>query len=137
MRACLPVSLLLATVLSACGGQPGNAEPAPAPTEVMAVRTPPPAYPPEVACLGGEGTSVLKLVIGNDGRPQTATVLTSSGHRALDEAARSAVLGWEFRPATRNGVASAATIQVPVTFRLPPELPADCFAVQERVRRGG
>lgn len=137
MRPYLLLSGLLATALTACGGQTPNAEPAPAATDVMAVRTPPPSYPPEVACMGGEGTSVLKLVIGSNGRPQEITVLTSSGHPALDQAARTAVADWEFRPATRNGVASASTIQVPVTFRLPAELPADCFAIQERVRRGG
>jgi protein TonB len=137
MRLQLLLCCLLAPLaLSACGQAPADVPVAP-PSQVMAVSTPPPAYPPEVACMGGEGTSVLKVVIGTDGRPQDIIVLTSSGHPALDQAARTAVTGWEFRPATRNGVASASTIQVPVTFRLPDELPADCFAVQERMRRGG
>ena len=91
----------------------------------------------EVACTGGEGTSVLKVTIGPAGVPDSITVLTSSGFPALDQAAQAAVEGWRFRAATRNGQPVAASIQVPVTFRLQAELPSDCYLVQERLRQGG
>lgn len=135
LRLCLllPASLLLA----ACQGDKAADTPAPpAPTPVAAISTPPPAYPAEVACTGGEGTSVLKVNIGPAGVPDSITVLTSSGFPALDQAAQTAVEGWRFRAATRNGQPVAASIQVPVTFRLPAELPSDCYLVQERLRQG-
>lgn len=130
----LPTALLLA----ACqGDQPAPSQATPAPTPVAAISTPPPAYPAEVACTGGEGTSVLKVTIGPAGIPEQVVVLTSSGIPALDQAAQAAVEGWKFRAATRNGQPVSASIQVPVTFRLPAELPNDCYLVQERLRRGG
>jgi len=129
----LPLPLLL----MACQNPEGSTPAPPPPTPVAAVSTPPPAYPAEVACTGGEGTSVLKVTIGTAGTPEAIVLLTSSGFPALDQAAQSAVQGWQFRAATRNGQAVAATIQVPVTFRLPAELPSDCYLVQERLRRGG
>ena len=137
----LRVCLLLCLPLSLAACQKDAADPArqaaPAPTPVAAISTPPPAYPAEVACTGGEGTSVLKVSIGAAGIPDNITVLTSSGFPALDQAAQTAVEGWRFRPATRNGQPVPASIQVPVTFRLPAELPTDCYLVQERLRRGG
>ena len=137
LRRCLlllPIPLLLA----ACQGDQAADTPAPlAPTPVAAISTPPPAYPADVACTGGEGTSVLKVNIGPAGVPDNITVLTSSGFPALDQAAQAAVEGWRFRAATRNGQPVAASIQVPVTFRLPAELPTDCYLVQERLRQGG
>ena len=131
----LPLFLLLAACQGTSSDEAKQAPPAPTP--VAAISTPPPAYPAEVACTGGEGTSVLKVGIGAAGIPDNITVLTSSGFPALDQAAQTAVEGWRFRPATRNGQPVAASIQVPVTFRLPAELPSDCYLVQERLRRGG
>ena len=131
------VNTAVIVLLTACGGTPSEAPQTPAPTEVMAVSTPPPVYPAEVACTGGEGTSVLRVEIGPAGRVSRTSVITSAGHAALDQAAIDAVEGWQFRAATRAGQPVTATIQVPVTFRLPAELPADCYVVQERLRRGG
>ena len=124
-------------LLTACSGNTPEAAPVPAPTDAMAVSTPPPVYPAEVACTGGEGTSVLRVVVGPAGRVSDTSVVTSSGFPALDQAAIDAVEGWQFRAATRAGQPVPATIQVPVTFRLPAELPNDCYIVQERLRRGG
>ena len=139
LPACLSPLLALA-LLAGCQRNDAGEDAAatvPAPTEVMAVSTPPPAYPAEVACTGGEGTSVLRVVIGPAGRVTQADVVTSSGFPALDQAAAEAVEGWQFRAATQAGKPVPSTIQVPVTFRLPPGLPSDCYAVQERLRRGG
>ncbi len=135
LRCLLPLTLLLG--LAACQQSAETAAAVPAPTPVAAIATPPPAYPAEVACTGGAGTSVLRVVIGPAGRVSRTDVVTSSGHPALDQAARDAVEGWQFRAATRAGQPVPATIQVPVEFRLPAELPSDCYAVQERLRRGG
>ncbi|WP_312684719.1 energy transducer TonB [Stenotrophomonas chelatiphaga] len=131
---------LVATLLTACGGsgQPATpAAPATPPTEVAAVKTPPPQYPIELACSGVGGTTTLKVVVGVEGKPTDVSQLTSSGNPQLDEQARTAVQGWQFNAASRNGQKIPATIQVPVSFNPPQPRPDECFAVEERLRRGG
>ncbi|MBJ7517497.1 MAG: energy transducer TonB [Stenotrophomonas sp.] len=131
---------LFAMGLTACGGsgQPSTpAAPATLPTEVAAVKTPPPQYPIELACSGVGGTTTLKVVVGVEGKPTEVTQLTSSGNPQLDEQARTAVQGWQFNAASRNGQKIPATIQVPVSFNPPQPRPDECFAVEERLRRGG
>ncbi|WP_282298448.1 MULTISPECIES: energy transducer TonB [unclassified Stenotrophomonas] len=135
IHAALPAVALLA--LTACSGSSEPAAPVAAPTEVAAVKTPPPQYPIELACQGIGGTSTLKVVIGTDGKPSEVALATSSGNSALDEQARQAVLGWQFKAATRAGQPVSSTIQVPVTFNPPQPKPDECFAIEERLRRGG
>ena len=108
-----------------------------APTEVAAVKTPPPQYPIELACQGIGGTSTFKVVIGANGRPGEVALVRGSGNAQLDEQAKKAVEGWEFKAATRAGQAVSTTIQVPVSFNPPQPKPDQCFAVEERLRRGG
>lgn len=127
--------LLLACVatatLTACGPSPSDAPTVP-PTELAAVRTPPPVYPMELACAGTGGTTTLTITIG-PGRNPTDIVLTrSSGNAALDESAMTAVKGWDFKPATFNGQPVPRKIQVPVTFRPPAERPDECFQFDEK-----
>lgn len=131
--------LATAALLSACGGTGPDTPTAPAtpPTEVAAVKTPPPEYPLELACMGVGGTTTLKVVVGIEGKPSEVTQLSSSGNPQLDEQARTAVLAWQFNAATRNGQKVPATIQVPVSFNPPQPRPDSCFAVEERIRRGG
>jgi protein TonB len=129
-------SLAAAMLLSACGeGQPDA--PAIAPTEVAAVQTPPPDYPAELACTGVGGKSVLKVVIGPEGNPTDVSLVTSSGNSQLDDSAAARVREWKFKAATRNGQPVPTTIQVPVSFNPPDPKPDECFAIEERVRRGG
>lgn len=96
-------------------------EPAPA---VAAVRleyadAPPPAYPRDAERRRLEGTVMLQVLVGTDGRPLEVLVHASSGHRSLDEAARNHVLKrWTFRPAMRDGRAVQAIGLVPVAFQL-------------------
>ncbi|KAF1015706.1 MAG: hypothetical protein GAK31_01181 [Stenotrophomonas maltophilia] len=133
----LSLSLFTAASLAACGGTAAPPAPATPSTEVAAVKTPPPQYPLELACLGVGGTSTYKVVIGVDGKPSEVTLLTSAGNPQLDELAKAAVQGWQFKAATRNGQAVPATIQVPLSFNPPQPKPDQCFAVEERARRGG
>ncbi|WP_313248461.1 energy transducer TonB [Stenotrophomonas acidaminiphila] len=132
----LPGSLVTALLLSACGAS-GPAAPVVAPTEVAAVQTPPPDYPVELACSGVGGQSVLKVVVGPQGTPTEVALLTSSGNSQLDDAAIQRVREWKFKAATRNGQAVPTTIQVPVSFNPPQPKPDSCFAIEERMRRGG
>lgn len=125
---------LVAGGLAGCGGSSEPAAPVAAPTEVAAVKTPPPVYPIELACQGIGGTSTLKVVIGTDGKPGQIEVVNGSGNPQLDEQARKAVEGWQFRAATRAGQAVSTTIQVPVSFNPPQPKPDECFAIEEQLR---
>ncbi|HVI24748.1 MAG TPA: energy transducer TonB [Xanthomonadaceae bacterium] len=80
---------------------------------------PAPAYPREALREGLQGSVLLKVLVDVDGRPLDVQVARSSGHRALDRAAREQVLRrWTFRPAMRDGRAVQAIGLVPVDFRL-------------------
>lgn len=80
---------------------------------------PPPAYPRAALRAGAAGTVVLEVLVGVDGRPLRADVVSSSGHRMLDLAARRQVLArWVFKPAVQAGVPVQAIGRVPVEFRL-------------------
>lgn len=80
---------------------------------------PPPPYPREALVDGLTGTVMLKVLVDVDGRPLEVAIQRSSGHRALDAAARRQVLSkWRFRPAMRNGQAVQAIGVVPVEFKL-------------------
>ncbi len=80
---------------------------------------PPPAYPAAARRMRQEGTVLLEVLVGEDGRPLRVEVRESSGHRSLDDAARDQVLAhWRFRPAMRDGRAIQAIGLVPVNFRL-------------------
>ncbi|MDE2581736.1 MAG: energy transducer TonB [Rhodospirillales bacterium] len=77
-----------------------------------------PAYPLAAAERGEQGTVVLMIHVGPDGRPTRVEVQRSSGFRLLDRAARDAVAGWHFLPAIRNGQPVAAAMPLRVVFSL-------------------
>lgn len=79
---------------------------------------PKPNYPSSARKAGVEGTVLVGLTIGVDGRVASAWVLQSSGSAALDQAAVGAVQRWKFVPAKKNGQAVAVETKVPVTFNL-------------------
>ncbi|HYG06487.1 MAG TPA: energy transducer TonB [Stenotrophomonas sp.] len=127
----------VALALAACGKSEAPSAPAVAPTELAAIHTPPPDYPVELACAGAGGQTVLKVTVGTEGKPTDVQVLRSSGQPQLDQSAQARVREWQFRAATRNGQAVPTTIQVPVDFKPPQPKPDECFAIEERARRGG
>ncbi|MCC7635216.1 energy transducer TonB [Stenotrophomonas rhizophila] len=133
----LVLSSIALTALAGCNQPAAPQAPVAAPTEVAAVKTPPPQYPIELACQGIGGTSTFKVVIASDGAPAQVNLLTGSGNIQLDELASTAVKGWQFKAATRAGQTVSTTIQVPVSFNPPQPKPDECFAVEERLRRGG
>ncbi|WP_052107805.1 energy transducer TonB [Aerolutibacter daejeonensis] len=88
-------------------------------TVLQYASAPPPGYPREALRNGLTGIVVLEVLVGVDGRPLQAEVVTSSGHRVLDLAARRQVLArWMFKPAVQAGVPVQAIGRVPVEFRL-------------------
>ncbi len=129
------ISGVLASAMAACQPQP---PPAPVPTtELLAVDTPPPGYPEELACDNVGGQVVLAMTVGVDGKPSSVEVFRSSGNPALDKAAQEGVRGWTFKPATRAGQAQPSRLQVPVNFNPPQMRPQSCFVLDEKRRRGG
>lgn len=78
----------------------------------------PPRYPAIARARGEQGRVVLRVMVAASGLPTAVTVGTSSGHEALDRAARDAVRRWRFVPAEQDGHRVAAVAEVPVLFRL-------------------
>ena len=73
--------------------------------------------PPAVAMMDAPDASVrLRLSVDEDGDVSEATILTSSGDRALDDAALDAVGHWEYAPAVKDGRKVAATVIETVKF---------------------
>ena len=79
---------------------------------------PAPPYPRMARQLGEEGTSLLRVEVGPDGRPLQVKLQTSSGYRRLDDTAVSTVEQWRFVPATRNGKPVTAWVLVPIRFKI-------------------
>lgn len=63
------------------------------------------------------GSTILKIVVGEDGTVQYATVFRSFDHD-LDAKAIEAAKQWKFEPATKKGVPVAVELMVEVDFRL-------------------
>jgi len=79
---------------------------------------PAPAYPEAARWAGEEGTVVLRVLVGADGRPEQIQVLRSAGSESLNHAAEKAVRHWRFNPGTRDGEPQAMWVEIPIRFRL-------------------
>lgn len=73
-----------------------------------------PSYPLESRRAREQGTVVLSVVLGTDGRVATLSITRSSGFGRLDRAALNAVRRWRWAPLIRNG--SPASVQGLVTI---------------------
>jgi TonB family protein len=81
------------------------------------IYSPEPEYSEEASKAKFEGTCVLSLIVGVDGKAHDIRVVTSLG-KGLDEKAVNAVNTWKFAPGTKDGVPVATQIQVMVDFHL-------------------
>lgn len=78
-----------------------------------------PEYPRVAKRRGIEGTVVLRLVLGRDGRVETDRTQVLRSIPELDEAAIRAVRNWRFSPARdADGKAIRVALQLPVRFTL-------------------
>jgi len=79
----------------------------------------PPAYPMAARRKREQGTVVLRLVIGEDGRVMDVTVQRSSGFPALDQAAAGAVRKWRWSPTVRDGrpIPITGLVQIPFVLK--------------------
>jgi TonB family protein len=78
---------------------------------------PDPEYSEEARKAKYQGTVVLWLIVGADGRPRDIRIARSLG-MGLDEKALEAVKLWKFEPAEKGGQAVAVQINIEVRFRL-------------------
>ena len=78
----------------------------------------PPEYPRIARRRGYSGTVVLEVLVSGQGRAEEVKVISSSGHRMLDESALAAVAAWRFEPGTINGSPVSMRVKVPVRFTL-------------------
>lgn len=92
--------------------------PAPADRDARPVARTAPTYPASAVRNREEGTVMLVVDVGVDGRPTDVRVQERSRSRDLDRAAIEAVRGWTFEPAIRDGKPEASSVRVPVDFQL-------------------
>jgi periplasmic protein TonB len=78
---------------------------------------PDPEYSEEARKAKYQGTCVLWLIVGPDGKPRDIKVARNLG-MGLDEKAIEAVKQWKFEPAMKDGRPVAVQINVEVSFRL-------------------
>lgn len=79
--------------------------------------TPDPEYSEEARKAKWQGTVVLWVVVGPDGRAHEIRVQRSLG-MGLDEKAVEAVKTWKFEPAKKDGQPVAVQVNIEVNFRL-------------------
>lgn len=81
------------------------------------IDAPDPDYSEEARKAKYQGTCILWLIVGPDGRPRDLKVARTLG-MGLDQKAIEAVRRWRFEPAKMNGQPVAVQINVEVNFRL-------------------
>jgi TonB family protein len=77
-----------------------------------------PSYPREAERLRLKGSVLVDILVDEYGRVQDPHVVESAG-TVLDGAVLSAVAGWRYEPARKNGVKVKTRIQVKTTFQQP------------------
>jgi protein TonB len=75
-------------------------------------------YPHESLKGREQGTVMLLVLVGVDGKVEDIRIDKSSGYARLDRAARDAVKLWNFNPARHGGIAQRAWAKVPINFTL-------------------
>lgn len=76
-----------------------------------------PPYPKRAERNGWEGMVLLNLLINANGEVEKVEIAKTSGYELLDQQARASVGAWRFKPARRNGIAIAVSVQQPIIFR--------------------
>ncbi len=86
---------------------------------VMLNERPPFDYPKEAWREGVGGETSLRIHIARDGAVDSAYVLSSSGHPALDSAALAGARRLRYRPARQGGDTIAVWAVLPVRYPMP------------------
>jgi protein TonB len=91
--------------------QPAAQPAAAAATDLRAISTPAPKYPPDAFRSGTSGEVQVEFTVGPDGSVSNARVVRANPPRVFDREAIAAVKRWRFQP-----VASAVTTRRTITF---------------------
>lgn len=83
----------------------------------IAIYSPDPDYSDEARKAKYQGTVVLNVIVGPDGRVHNPKIQRSLG-MGLDEKAIEKVLVWKFKPATKDNKPVAVEVSVEVSFNL-------------------
>jgi periplasmic protein TonB len=81
-------------------------------------KTPDPEYPADLKSQGIEADVMVLASIDVDGKVTSVKVIKEAPYPAFNEAARAAVLTYEYEPATRAGVPTTYQLSFTVRFRL-------------------
>lgn len=82
------------------------------------LNNPRPVYPLASKRLQEQGVTLLRVLVGADGRPQDIQIEQGSGFDRLDRAARMAVRDWRFVPARAGDKAVSGWVTVPINWKL-------------------
>jgi TonB family protein len=86
-------------------------------TAPRVIYSPDPEFSEEARKAKFQGTVVLFLIVGTDGRAHDVRVIRSLG-MGLDEKAIEAIGRWKFEAGRKNGTPVAVQVNVEVSFRL-------------------
>ncbi|MDM0011255.1 energy transducer TonB [Variovorax sp. J22P168] len=112
----LVLPLLAALFVAACASNAPVVGPGETADWKPATPNLPAPYPSESKMNNEQGTVLLRVLTGADGRPTRVEVQKSSGFVRLDQAAVEAVRRWQFKPLPQDGTVTWR--EVPISFRL-------------------
>ncbi|WP_318457000.1 energy transducer TonB [Photobacterium leiognathi] len=96
----------------------GSSEPQLVSKPTFATKPSPVSYPRLAKRRGIEGTVLVEVLIGKDGKQLKQKLAKSSGASVLDKAALKAIKLWRFSPHIIDGKAIVHRVQIPVRFKL-------------------
>ncbi len=115
----VPVLALTAGCLAmVVHAQPAGTQPVTVKARAMFSSCKKPVYPAESLRAGHTGTVVLNFLITSNGKVRESAVASSSGHLALDAAARDGISLCEFTPASRDGKPIDSWVRVQYVWML-------------------
>jgi TonB family protein len=104
-------------------------------TEARTIYAPQPDYTDEARGAGREGSCVVTLIVGLDGKPSNIVVTKKLG-MGLDEKAVEAVSKWKFEPGRRYGRPVLTHLTLTLQFRLLGKDTTKFFQLSERAKTG-
>jgi len=77
-----------------------------------------PKYPMASRRKGEQGRVILDVLVSKEGKARSVTIISTSGFKELDTAAKDAVMDAKFKPGERNGKAVEASARMTILFQL-------------------
>ena len=123
----IALSLMMASTVCMAQAAVSHAQQTPATYEGTGpVAHPYPVYPPDAIKNQEQGTVVLLVLVGVDGKPLAAKAeaATRAAPDLIEAAIDTVMTNWRFTPATKNGKPIESYARVPISFNLSPTPPA-------------